>query len=71
MHNLGVMGSWGAEILGGKFFFIVTIFSETLRQMGGFGAAFESTGIVVQNGIQETGILCPICRWDSDILAKW
>ena len=67
MHNLGVMGSWGAEIFGGKFFFIVTIFSETLQKMGGFDAGFGSTGIVLQNGIQETGILCPICRWDSRI----
>ena len=65
---------WGAsargepKFLGVNFFFIVTIFSETLRQMGGFGAGFESTGIVVQNGIQETGILYPICLWDSGII---
>ena len=62
-----IWGSWAREEpkFLGAIFFIVTIFSETLQKMGGFGAEFGSTGIVLQNGIQEAGILCPICRWDS------
>ena len=67
VHNLGSWARGEPKFLG-VIFFIVTIFSETLRQMGGFGARFESTGIVVQNGLQETGILYPICLWDSGIV---
>ena len=61
---------WGTSARGepkflGLYFFIVTIFLETLLQMV---QRFESTGIVVQNGVQETGILYPICLWDSGVV---
>ena len=71
-HNLGVMGSWGAEILGGNFFFIVTIFSETLQKNGGFWCRiwkYWDSSTKWYTGNRNSVSHLSLGLWD--ILAKW